>query len=101
MITVLIPAIKFLPAANAGRLQLILNKHYKRLRIIELAVGDAQTAADVQAQLEALAELRESARAKARSFTGKHQSKHFDVLLHIKLVHDEARERLEKLEGAA
>lgn len=99
MITVLLPAMKLIPMVMNGRLQFILNKQYKKLREVERCVAEAETAGEARAQVEQMEQVRAEVKAVAKKFSGRYRALHYDLCLHARLVRDEARERMERLEA--
>jgi uncharacterized protein len=101
LITILLPALKILPAVAQARLQMILNRHYKDLRGLEGELGQARTQDRAQALVGRLIDLRKRVQESGKSLTGKSQLPYYDLRLHVDLVLGDAREQADALSELA
>jgi uncharacterized protein len=94
LIALLLPLFRFLPALFQLRLRRLLKLHYESLRDAEARILAAQTPADLELELAALATLRDELSKLSRRVPGTYQDTVYQWRVHVNLVREEAAERL-------
>jgi TRAP transporter TAXI family solute receptor len=99
LITVLLPAFKLVPVLLRFRVRHLLKKHYESLRDVEARIREAETPEELRQQLAQAEQLRDDLSKLSGRIPGTYQDNLYHWRLHINLVREEGRERLQKMEG--
>lgn len=100
LVLVWLPFFKILPLAWRFRINRLLSKHYKALRVIEDEIETTEHAEVVEAQIEALDSLRQNMEGLSRKVPTHLQINVYQWRLHVSHVRAEAVERLWHLRTA-
>jgi TRAP transporter TAXI family solute receptor len=100
IVTVLVPALRFLPLVFRLRVGRVLKKKYVALAEVEDAMRRARTIAELQAQIDATDRLRDEVADLTMDRPERAQTAVYDFRLHANLVYQEGTERLAAMRAA-
>jgi TRAP transporter TAXI family solute receptor len=96
LLTLWIPFFKILPLLYRYRIGTLLKKHYAALRDVETGIERADSGRDLNEAIEALESLRNDMERLSRKIPAYYQQDVYHWRLHVSMVQDEARKRLEE-----
>ncbi len=100
VVTVLVPALRFLPLLFRLRVGRVLKRKYELLAAVEDAMRRARTPAELQEQIDATDRLRDEVAELTQDMPGRAHTAVYDFRLHANLVYQEGIERLQVLKQA-
>ena len=95
LLTLWIPFFKILPLLYRYRIGTLLKKHYAALRDVETGIERATSHDDLREAIAALESLRNDMERLSRKIPAYYQRDVYHWRLHVSMVQDEARKRLE------
>ena len=96
LLTLWIPFFKILPLLYRYRIGTLLKKHYAALRDVETGIERADSPSELNEAIQALESLRDDMERLSRKIPAYHQQDVYHWRLHVSMVQDEARKRLEE-----
>ena len=100
LLAIWVPVLKFVPMVYSYRVNQLLKRHYAALRGLESAIGQADNPDDLRDRIGVLEQLRRDMEEVSRKVRANHQRDVYHWRLHVALVHEEALDRLRRMEGA-
>lgn len=95
LLTLWIPFFKLLPLLYRYRISTLLKKHYAALRDVETGIERAESHGQLRDAIAALESLRNDMERLSRKIPAYYQQDVYHWRLHVSMVQDEARKRLE------
>jgi TRAP transporter TAXI family solute receptor len=96
LLTLWIPFFKILPLLYRYRIGTLLKKHYAALRDVETGIERADSPSELRSAIQALETLRDDMERLSRKIPAYYQQDVYHWRLHVSMVQDEARNRLEE-----
>jgi TRAP transporter TAXI family solute receptor len=98
LVAVWVPFLKILPMIYNWRVNRLLRSHYAALREVESEITQTDDPVQLRERLNVLERLRTDMEALSRKVPARLQRDVYDWRLHVALVHDEALDRLRRVE---
>jgi TRAP transporter TAXI family solute receptor len=100
LVAVWVPLLKILPMVYNWRVNRLLHQHYAALREVESDIAQTNDPVRLRERLKVLENLRSEMEALSRKVPARLQRDVYHWRLHVSLVHSEAMDRLQRMEGA-